>query len=128
MSGEPYPKDRQLDRGPKRARRFRASAAQWHVLRITKLGPCRTCDDPANNGRLHSRIELHHIVPRDYGGDDYAENLAPVCRACHELLHEREPETCRRFCSALIDSECAYAVDKLGEAVFERVYGIRYER
>lgn len=115
-------------RGPKRYRRFVASTKQWQVLAQTKNGPCRVCLTSASNGRVYSKIQLHHVVPRDFHGDDFADNLVPVCPDCHRLLHNREPEACRALCASLTDAEYAYAVTKLGEAVFERVYGVAYAR
>jgi 5-methylcytosine-specific restriction endonuclease McrA len=128
LSGEPFPKSRQLARGQKRRHRFMANEKQWQVLARTKGGPCRVCLTSASNGRVYSKIQLHHVVARSQGGDDYAANLVPVCPDCHRLLHNREPDTCRRLVESLTDAEYAYAVEKAGEAVWERVYGITYER
>lgn len=32
-------------------------------------------------------IEVHHIKPRSLGGTDDEENLIPLCRRCHKLVH-----------------------------------------
>lgn len=128
MSGEPFPKAQQLARGARRYRRFTASAKQWQVLAQTKNGPCRVCLTSASNGHVYSKIQLHHVVSRAQGGDDYAANLVPVCPNCHRLLHNREPEACRALCASLTDSEYAYALQKCGESFFERAYGIEYGR
>ena len=29
-------------------------------------------------------VEIHHIIPQSEGGDDSAENAAPLCPSCHE--------------------------------------------
>jgi len=128
MSGDPYPKARQLARGAKRYRRKVAAPKAWQAIQAAKLGPCRVCCDPGTNGRIFGRIHLHHVVPRDLGGDDVADNIAPLCPDCHAQVTARVLEPCRALCSSLTDAEYAYAVERAGEGVFERVYGIEYGR
>ena len=43
---------------------------------------CCNCGAPA-----HHR---HHIVPKALGGSDRLSNLAPLCEACHGLVHGRD--------------------------------------
>ena len=40
--------------------------------------PCTTCSQEA--------VDIHHIQPRGMGGSDkdYIENLAALCRLCHD--------------------------------------------
>ena len=118
---KPFPKSQQLARGEKRYRRVVASPKQWQALREAKGGACRVC----GGARAFS---LHHVVPRDFAGDDLADNLVPVDLDCHLLVTMREPKACEALCASLSDAEYAYAVGKLGESVFERVYGIGYGR
>jgi 5-methylcytosine-specific restriction endonuclease McrA len=125
---KPYPKSAQLGRGTKRYRRKVASPKQWQAITAAKIGPCRVCGSAASNGRVHGRITFHHIVPRDFHGDDLAENIAPLCHDCHDLVTSRDPQACKTFCASLDDYEYAYSIQKLGEQVFERVYGIEYGR
>ena len=47
---------------------------------------------------LEQKLEtqIHHCIPRSYGGSDGVENLARICNSCHALisfgsLEEREP-------------------------------------
>lgn len=40
---------------------------------------CYSCHEAASDG--------HHIIFRSHGGDDVEENIAPLCHACHEILH-----------------------------------------
>lgn len=125
----PHPKAASTKPGrPRRQRRFYASAKQWAVLRQTKGGPCRICGDPGSNGAVHSRIHLHHVVSRQDGGDDVADNLAPLCPTDHDLVTRRDPAACRIFLATLTDAEYAYAIGRGGEAFFERAYGLVYER
>lgn len=128
MSGEPFPKSKQLARGTRRRPRFRANQAQWEVLHRTKIGPCRVCQSATSNGRLHSDIQLHHIVPRSQGGDDYADNLVPLCGDCHRLIHARDGVAVLLLIAKLTDAEYAYAITKCGEGFFERAYGIEAQR
>ncbi len=117
---KPYPKAQQLARGERRYRRKVASPKQWASIRAAKLGPCRVCGV--------NRPQLHHVVPRSSGGDDVADNMTPLCPDCHLLVGTRSPIHCRLFVANLTDAEYAYAVEKGGEQVFERVYGITYTR
>jgi 5-methylcytosine-specific restriction endonuclease McrA len=128
MSGEPFPKSRQLARGQKRYRRKVASPKQWQAISAAKVGPCRVCGDPGKNGRMYGRIQLHHVVPREDGGDDVADNIVPLCPDCHQLVTGRAAPECRVLVAELTDAEYTYAVEKAEEQVWERVYGITYER
>jgi 5-methylcytosine-specific restriction endonuclease McrA len=121
VTGKPYPKAQQLARGETKYRRKVASPKQWQALKEAKRGSCRVCGDGIG-------LSLHHVVPRDFHGDDLADNLVPLHFDCHLLVTMREPEACRTLCASLTDAEYAYAVEKVGEGVFERVYGIKYGR
>ena len=126
---KPYPKSQQLARGAKRYRRKVASPKQWQAIIAAKVGPCRACLDPASNGRIYGRVQFHHVIPRDWHGDDVADNIVPLCPSCHALIHDRaSQQAARDLLAALTDAEYAYAIDKAGEGVFERVYGIEYGR
>lgn len=119
MASEPYPKTKQLARGEKRYRRKVASPKQWAAIRAEKLDgqACRICGWLTNP-------ELHHIVPRDRGGDDVAANLLPLCRNCHTHLEARHPVALGAVARSLTDAEYAYVVGKLGENALERLFGV----
>ncbi len=125
---KPYPKAQQLSRGSRRHWRKVASPKRWQAIIDAKVGPCRVCTDPASNGSKFGRVQFHHLIPRSLGGDDAPDNIVPLCPVCHELVTRRGSIACGLLCSSLTDSECAYCVTKFGEGVFERVYGIEYER
>jgi HNH endonuclease len=36
------------------------------------------------------RLEIHHRKYRSHGGTHRIENLEPVCRDCHKLIHRTE--------------------------------------
>ena len=78
MSGSPDPKP---------TRRIVASKAEWQAIADAKQGPCRICRRVESNGSVHSTIELHHLVRRSQGGDDVADNIVPLCGACHRDYH-----------------------------------------
>lgn len=125
MSDEvtPFPKAVQLRSVRKQYRRKIASHKQWESLRAEKGSACRVC------GQTHpSLLELHHLVPRDLAGDDVADNLIPLCNECHRGVTLREPAHCRLLLTRLSDAEYSYAVQRAGEGVFERVYGVEFER
>lgn len=117
----PYPKERQLARGERRYRRTVASPKQWQQIVAAKSGPCRICGSRQYPG-------LHHVVPRDFHGDDLAQNIVPLCFDCHQRVTDRQKDTCALLVWKLSDAEYAYAIGKLGEKVWERIYGIEYSR
>jgi len=131
----PFPKSVQTATRTKKHARPRATAGRWAGIVAEKQGPCVIlgCGHPAPN-------DMHHAVPRDYQGPDVPENIVPVCRHHHRLLEVRDADTCRLFVESLWYEAAApgsrggcrdtysWAVDTFGETIFERVYGIRYER
>ena len=40
--------------------------------------------------RSSGRLEVHHRKYRSHGGTHRVENLEPVCRDCHKLIHRQE--------------------------------------
>jgi hypothetical protein len=40
--------------------------------------------------RSSRRLEIHHRKYRSHGGTHRIENLEPVCRDCHKLIHREE--------------------------------------
>ena len=45
-----------------------------------------------------SPIDAHHLTTVGAGGDDVAENLIPLCRLHHQLLHNiGTPEMAKRY-------------------------------
>ena len=122
MDAKPYTKEAQLARGPKRYRRKVASPKQWQAIQAAKFAPCRVC----KGGKI--TLEFHHLIPRDWHGDDVGDNIIALCSGCHDGVELREPAHCRLMLTRLSDAEYAYAVGKVGEAWAERIYGIEYER
>lgn len=127
-AAKPYPKASQLARGARRYRRKIASPKQWQAIIAAKVGPCRACGSQASNGRLHGLIQFHHIVSRQDGGDDTADNIVPLCQDCHGLVTRRNVVISSLMLEHLTDAEYAYAVQRGGEDYFERAYGLRYQR
>ena len=126
MAGEPFPKQRQLERGPKRYRRKVASAKAWQKTSDEKRGPCRVCNDPGSNGRLYGKVHLHHIVPRDRGGDDTAANVLPLCPACHDRVTRLDTAYCIMMILSLTLEEHEYVREHHGglDALLP-MYGLR---
>lgn len=90
--------------------------------------------DYANACRLnHSRrspvvpfgpVQYHHLVPRDMGGDDVADNIVPLCPTDHELVTRGNATALYRLRERLTDSERSYILGKLGEGGMERLFGV----
>ena len=114
----PFPKTRQLERGPRKGRRFKARPLEWALIRAVKFGPCRT----RTLGDCKGRIELHHIVPRSWLGDDVSANIVPLCTEHHRNV--TSPEVGAALAATLTDDEYAYVVGKLGEGGIERLFGV----
>lgn len=125
MTFKPYPKESQLKRERKRARRKIASPKQWQAMRSEKcFRSCRVCGiAPPADGH-----DAHHLVPRGRDGDDTYDNLIGLCRDCHNGIENRNRAHVRRLLERLTDAEYAYAVEKCGEGWAESVYGVEYER
>jgi len=49
---------------------------------------CRFCsmNQEEHNQEYGRGLTVHHIRPRNAGGDDNPENLLTVCRSCHRTL------------------------------------------
>ena len=127
VTGQPYSKESQLARGPKRYRRKVASPKQWQAIISAKDGPCRMCGEPGNFLN-RGGIQYHHLIPRDQHGDDVADNIVPLHVVCHTMVEYRQAACVRRLLGNLRDAEYAYAVGKAGENWAERIYGIEYQR
>jgi 5-methylcytosine-specific restriction endonuclease McrA len=93
-------------------RRKVASRKQWARIAAEKTGPCRVCGS-VENGRMETRIQLHHLVPRSRGGDDQAENIVPLCQRCHELVTIRDPQAILQLAENMQPEEIAYLERKI---------------
>ena len=126
---KPYTKEAQLARGPKRYRRKVAGPKQWQAIEAAKLyQPCRICKNGDGTRPYVRPLDPHHLIPRDWHGDDVADNIIGLCRGCHDGVELREPAHCRLMLTRLSDAEYAYAVGKAGESFAERIYGVEFTR
>ena len=127
VSGDPFPKDKQLARGERRYRRKVASPKQWQAIAAAKLGPCRVCVRPLANGGTPSyaphHVEFHHLVPRVHGGDDLEDNIVPLCHGCHSLVTRRSWPALAQLAASLDESERGYVLRKLGADGYSRLFG-----
>lgn len=106
---------------PKPAKRHKASAAEWSFLRRQKIGGgCRVCGHTQMN-------ELHHLVPRSNGGDDWPANLVELCRACHVLIEARDQDTSMRLGLKLQPDEIAYVTYRKGRYYLASRYRVAFE-
>jgi 5-methylcytosine-specific restriction endonuclease McrA len=106
-------------RGWRTRGRKMATREEWTTLRAAKLGPCRICET------LVGPMEFHHLVPRSQGGDDVADNLVPLCAACHGGVTRRFQPDRFDLAANLTDGEYAYIVGKLGPDALWRLFGVR---
>lgn len=120
MTGDPYPKVLQLARPGRRYRRKVASPKQWAAIRTEKAEgqPCRVCLT------VSEPLHLHYLIPRDQGGDDTADNIAPLCPLCHMLVTVLDVEARAILAANLTDHEYAHIIGKLGEQGMTRLFGV----
>jgi hypothetical protein len=134
MSGEPYSKEAQLGRGPKKRRgEVKVSASRKEEILARKMGPCRICGGVDKGGN-----DPHHLVPRGMGqtlGGEWTEaNIVPLCRFCHDRVTRRDREACSILRANLLPGkrggeqgdEESYARMKLGDLFFEEMYPVNY--
>ncbi|QQS61302.1 MAG: HNH endonuclease [Candidatus Moraniibacteriota bacterium] len=68
-----------------RSARFSKSAKE---RLIKKIGGCSSCGGGVSGGsRQNAILEIHHIIPREHGGDESVENGISFCRNCHGEVH-----------------------------------------
>lgn len=63
----------------------RGYGSRWRRVRAMFLADHPVCCDPfgLHPERVVATHDVDHVVPRRRGGADIAENLQPLCRACH---------------------------------------------
>lgn len=55
---------------------------------MKKCGGCAACGGGTIGGSRHDPIlEVHHLIPREHGGDNTKENGMLFCRNCHGEVH-----------------------------------------
>ncbi len=110
-----------VDHYPRPEKRHKATSAEWSFIRRQKIdGRCRVCGANWLN-------ELHHLVPRAQGGDDYPANLVEVCRSCHTMIEARDESTSMRLGLRLRPDEIAYVTHKKGAWYLADRYRIAIE-
>jgi hypothetical protein len=60
------------------------------VYRLHSLEVLRRNDGRCARCRSARRLQIHHRRYRSHGGTHRIENLEPVCRDCHKLIHKLE--------------------------------------
>jgi predicted restriction endonuclease len=82
-----------LSRHDERAKKAFARDAVWRaVLRKVALrdgNKCRVCGKRCRFGAHQIRYyaDPHHVTPRSLGGGDTLDNIAMLCRPCHDERH-----------------------------------------
>jgi hypothetical protein len=100
---------------PKPTKRIKATRNDWQTMRWHKLTKgCRLCG-------TRDRVEFHHLVGRDLGGDDVLSNLVPLCPLHHQRVEERKLES-SVLRGHLTVSEIEYVIGKKGSDFLARYY------
>lgn len=55
-------------------------------------------------------LEIHHIIPKEKGGNDEYDNLILLCACCHAAIHKRTFDVAKMNINASIDYESAIPV------------------
>ena len=57
--------------------------------KLMRIGSCTACGEGTigPTSRHGNPLEVHHIVPRNYGGTDTIDNALLVCKNCHTKIH-----------------------------------------
>ena len=63
---------------------------QLEALKDIQKGKCLLC----GKGPVEHK---HHMVPRSLGGSDTIDNLAGLCTACHDKVHQRQDKALERL-------------------------------
>ena len=71
--------------GPKKANGKRRKN-QWTPSNIGK-DYCEVCGRPSAQLGDKERLEAHHKVPIEDGGDDSRDNILIACTPCHKMAH-----------------------------------------
>lgn len=80
---------------------------QWknlrdRLIRYRALSHCELCSAPAERGRAGRPIGLNvHHLTYERLGHEHDEDLAVLCRSCHERLHELPRDTALRSLKAI---------------------------
>lgn len=84
------PKQDCVREGRSGARRKARPAELVHQINLRDGGRCTHRDQDGVRCSNTRWIDVHHVLPRKYGGADTLENLVILCRAHHQIQHLRE--------------------------------------
>lgn len=66
----------------------RQRSSQWTAKRLNK-DYCEMCQRPKHLLGHGERLEVHHVVEVEQGGEDVPENIWVLCTPCHRLVHHQ---------------------------------------
>ena len=55
-------------------------------------------------------LEIHHITPKEEGGNDDYDNLILLCACCHAAIHKRAYDAAKKNINTSIDYESAIPI------------------
>ncbi len=65
------------------------TAATLHQVNLRDQGKCQF-ETPEGDKCLNERFtEIHHLIPRAYGGSHEPENLTTLCSGHHRAIHHK---------------------------------------
>lgn len=110
---------------PKPKKRHKWSKKERVLILERKMDKCRVCGTRYN-------LTAHHLVSKSLRGDDYPDNIVPLCGSgttgCHGRVEVRNPATCATLGMRLTPGEYAYVLDKKGEDFLASRYYVLRER
>jgi hypothetical protein len=60
--------------------------AAWSA-KILGIDYCELCGRREENLGVNEKLESHHKVPIEHGGEDVKENILILCSPCHRMAH-----------------------------------------
>jgi len=91
----------------------RSEQEAWRTLRHEILNrdnfTCYRCEKYTANGR---RLTVHHLIPRDQGGQDDPDNLITLCDPCHDYAEINKLSTLEQIRLSYEEAEIKEAKEK----------------
>lgn len=66
----------------------RVRSSQWTAKRLNAVH-CEMCQRRKDFLGKGERLEVHHVIQIDQGGEDTPDNIWILCTACHRIVHHQ---------------------------------------
>lgn len=62
--------------------KYNSKTIKWTIPKIKKrdFNKCRICNEKND-------LQIHHLKPKNLGGNDHPNNLMTLCKSCHLFMH-----------------------------------------